>query len=603
MPISYSRTQYLDDEVLQDGDTGFVGVDMRTDPRLLDPGLAAYAWNKEFSLRKAESRRGQRTVAWAQEIGVDFPLEMFPFDFSVPMGFGIVYGELVVSDPNGGGEFGLLATARGTYVVASNQKVGFVLYPVSDDGLDESVALVQAFNKVLIFRGTKPTLEWDMDLASRWEYIAQSAERVDDPDQLTVDAAGTLPIPNSHEACVFNNRVFPVIGRDEIGASDIYDFTRYSPVTARFRINHGSSDSITKVYPFNQTTLIVFKERSINLLGNVYGELEDVRNDLLTAEYGCIAPKTVATVGNDVWFLSEGGIYTIRQALDNKLQANAEPVTAPIEPLMRRVNWTAARDACAVYFENKFYLALPIDGSLYNNAVLVYDLLNGKWSGGWSHRWMDVHGFLRLSSGGARRLFFVNGGNVEGAEGVLFLVGSGRRDELFGITAEIEDELLTRGYSAASLDQKMFTATTLDLETWDPKYSADLLLDGANEVVSLCADQQKNPLKYYTFGKRDWDPTNVNDDHGDPWREDYALIISPEGGINFPIDFECAFSDALYLGSGVNPDQSQRVQVPYRSRARGQYVQVRIRNRKGRCAVHSVVVAAVPGSRGFGIKA
>lgn len=601
MATSYAKTQYLDDAVLQDGDTGFIGVDMRTDPRLLEPGMAAFAWNKDFSLRKAESRRGQRTVAWAQEKGVDFPLVMFPFDFAVPGGFGTIYGELVVSDPGSGGEFGLLATAKGTYVVAANQQVAFVLYPVSDDGLNGPVTMVQAFSKVLMFRGSNSTLEWDMDLASRWTDITQSDSRGSDADNSF--GTGTEIIPDSSEACVFNNRVFPVIGRDEIGASDIFDYTRYSPVTARFRINHGSSDSITRVYPFNQTTLIVFKGRSINLLGNIYGALQDVRNDLLTAEYGCIAKKTVTTVGNDVWFLSEGGVYTIRQALDNKLQANADPVTAPIEPLMRRVNWTAAQNACAVYFENKFYLALPLDGSLYNNAVLVYDLLNGRWSGGWSHRWMDVHGFLRLSNGGARRLFFVNGDNVAGAEGVLFLVGSGRRDELFGMSAEIEDELLTRGYSASRLDQKMFTAATLDLETWEPKYSADLLLDGVNEVIPLCSDQEKNPRKYYTFGKKDWDPTNVNDDHGEPWREDYALIVPSENGVDFPVDFGCAFSDALHLGSGVNPDQSQRVQAPYRSRARGQYAQMRIRNRKGRCAVHSVVVEAVPGARGLGIKA
>ena len=106
-------------------------------------------------------------------------------------------------------------------------------------------------------------------------------------------------IPNASDATVFNNRLFVPVNRDEIVVSDILDYTRYSEATSRFRINSGTDDKIVRIYPWNQTTLIVFKDQSIYLLSNVFGDLRDLRADVLTREVGLVSRDGVIGVGKD----------------------------------------------------------------------------------------------------------------------------------------------------------------------------------------------------------------------------------------------------------------------------------------------------------------
>lgn len=582
----------------ESGDLGFLGVDLRNDPRNLDPGIAAGAWNKDFSLLSADSRKGHRTVEWAHEFGVNFPLR-FPFDFDVKQGLGKIYGTVDFSDPESGMDFTLLAAASGTYMIMSNARYRMINYPAGDEGVSGPVLMVQTFSKVMMFRGSEQEpLMWDPYDDDLWKTVAESTGRTEDPAELADD--GTYQIPNSAEACVFKSRVFAVKDRDTVVASDSLDYTRYPPENS-FRVNNGTGDAITRLYPFNEQTLIVLKGLSINLLTNVYGDLSAVDNDLLTTEYGCLARDTVATIGADVWFLAYGGVYTVVQTMQNKLQGDTVPVSFPITPLMKRVNWSAAVNACAAYYENKYYLAVPLDGATYNNTLLVYDFINKQWFGGWSHEWMDIGFFCRILNQDSRRLFYVNSDRLDEpkAHGAVFMMNSGERDELFDAAADVEDELLTRGYTAGSTAPKNFEEIAVEISTKNPVYDVSLLTDGVNEEFVLAGSRTKNPVKYYAFSRADWDPTNINDDHGVPGRQDYSVIFPAEHGMSFPVDFPVDFVDGFYTGGGVNPDEVRRVQEPFRCRARGGFVQIRIRGKRGTVRVHGTAVSAYEGKHSF----
>ena len=64
-----------------------------------------------------------------------------------------------------------------------------------------------------------------------------------------------------------------------------------------------------------------------------------------------------------------------------KLQGQDIPASDAIQPLIDRVNWDYAHKAVAVYWGNRAYWALPVDGARENNIVAVYDFRNGAWSG------------------------------------------------------------------------------------------------------------------------------------------------------------------------------------------------------------------------------
>lgn len=154
---------------------------------------------------------------------------------------------------------------------------------------------------------------------------------------------------------------------------------------------------------------------------------------------------------------------------------------------------------------------------------------------------------------------------------------------------QIEDELLTRGYTCQNVERKDFLRLQAHTSTWNPRYSIDAVRDGANEVNAVVSDRTKNRTKYYKpHDKADYDTTNVNDDFFTPHREDYALIQAETEGV---------FLD----GAGVNPDLHQEVGEKFWLHGSGRYLQVRFRNTQGRQEVRSCVVEARPASKRFGV--
>ena len=127
-----------DDQPVLVGDNGFLGVDMRRDPALLEPGVASEAVNKDFRFGEAETRRGFRAAIWGGELGVDFLIN-FPFDF-YSMGFQQNFGSAVFSDPNGN-EAGLIAMSSLVYRFAANQALAAIGLPLGVT-IDADVRLI-----------------------------------------------------------------------------------------------------------------------------------------------------------------------------------------------------------------------------------------------------------------------------------------------------------------------------------------------------------------------------------------------------------------------------------------------------------------------------
>ena len=96
----------------------------------------------------------------------------------------------------------------------------------------------------------------------------------------------------------------------------------------------------------------------------------------MSRSYGCIAAKSVATVGKDIWFLDRSGVRSLAVTESGKVQGVDKPVSDAIQPLIDRINWSSAGKAVAAYHNNRYFIAVPIDGATENNAILVYDFRN-----------------------------------------------------------------------------------------------------------------------------------------------------------------------------------------------------------------------------------
>jgi hypothetical protein len=516
------------------------------------------------------------------------------FSFDKEIGFGEIFGAGVFSDPHGN-EMMLFAVRTAVYLVAQHQSPTLINLPVGEI-IEEPVRMIQCFDRVLMFRGTdKEPLVWDpaldfQDGVGEWEFISQTANRNTDDDNSYGD--GTLQIPNASEAMFFKNRVWVVSGRDEIVVSDIMDYTRFNAATSRFTINSGDNDRIVRLWAWDETTILVFKDQSIWALAGVYGDLSAVNARKLTPTYGLVARDAVAGVGKDVWFLSDHGIYAISQAIDNKLQAVAEPASAPLEPLFRSIKWDRVDAAVMASHANKLYLAVPTGEANYNNTILVFDFLNRAWSGKWeAPDFLDVRHFLTAEYSGQYRLFLVNGASrpYDRAAGAVMMMNTGYEDRLWSDRYEIADMLLTRGYAMGVLDSKDAQTLKVNMASWRPTFSVAVQTDGIAEIKALETLTTRGRTVYYTWSETDYDPSNVNDDHGRPHRQDYSVEL--DGG-----------NPELYVGSGVNLHLHQRADLRWKIKARGQYAQARIENAQGRCNVHSVEMEAKAGKRGYGVK-
>ncbi len=279
---------------------------------------------------------------------------------------------------------------------------------------------------------------------------------------------------------------------DEIIASDILDSDTYDRLQNQFRITAGTADYVVALEPFAEDNLLAFNRNSIHLLSGVSGSIADVSVRLITSEVGCVARKSIVQVGNQVLFLSDNGVYSANFGDLYNLRGAGVPLSEPIQATINRINRDYAYKAVGAYYNNRYYLAVPLDSSTTNNTILVYNFLNQGWESvdtisqtGW-----DILGFVTASSGGLNNLYSVS------ASGSIHQIDA-REDSMdllslfAGVDATsypIESSVSTRLYTMGTIDRKKFSSfeihaessssessnATIGIVVENPDYSADL---------------------------------------------------------------------------------------------------------------------------------
>ena len=100
---------------------------------------------------------------------------------------------------------------------------------------------------------------------------------------------------------------------------------------------------------------------------------------VVTTQIGCLSRKSIASAGQFVFFLSGKGVHLLTPQLDLKLIGNTLPLSEPIDDFFDGVNFAAAKTSVSSYYDNRFFMALPINGSTRPNAIIVYNTLNQNW--------------------------------------------------------------------------------------------------------------------------------------------------------------------------------------------------------------------------------
>lgn len=272
-------------------------------------------------------------------------------------------------------------------------------------------------------------------------------------NQKKLDGIGS-DFPICSVAIYHRNRIICKVNRDEIAVSDFLPDDngnwKFDRTIQQYTINEGDGQQIVGFHPWSQDKVLVFKERSIYEL-KVADSTESPTADLastyvktLNNEIGCVARKSIANVGTDVYFLSQNGIYKIQPQLDTELLTNTVPISRPMQKYIDAINTDYQEFACGKVFNGRYYLAVPMiyeddDGeqvfSQYNNRVLVYSTVNSTWESMDIYPpEFDVESMTVMKYNKANRLIFTD------YDGSIFVAEDGISDE-YGLSESIGPDL------------------------------------------------------------------------------------------------------------------------------------------------------------------
>lgn len=469
-----------------------------------------------------------------------------------------VYATGVFSSPSEiGANYTMLVGQSAVNFQAFGRTSKTVFYATGETVSRQST-VVQANNQVFIFRGPDEVpLVWNGKWATTF-----------------TEATGT--IPNSHFAFYSQNRLWVLVGKDSLWASGVLDFTTFTEITNQFNLSAGDSNYLVTAYPFGDDAIVVFKNRSIILLQAVSGSLGDVVASEITRQVGAIGINAIVSVGPDLVYMSDRNINLLSlTTTNNSLQHKILPLSTPIQKILDRVNWDYGYKVSMGYWDNKLYVALPLDGATVCQSVVVYNFVTEKWYGEWnfdSSIGMSIVGWTVAPFLGLQKL------QASTEDGKIFVLTDGYYDLMGTRQTNVESSLTTRAYRLND-SQRDGCTFAMDVSSHKPTISVTAYSSGSGYSVAAITDAAYRRSQTWKGGDTTYTLTNVNDDYDRAWRRDYAWTVS----------------ENVQCQSGFNPFRLQQARIPIRTRLRGRLSYFKVTNTTGVSQVNGVRVASESG--------
>lgn len=497
-------------EYLKDGDIGFVGLNSRDNPSSLPQGIVTQSQNFRLDRGVATVRKGLQRKTSGALVGQT------------------IYGSGAYLDSTGQEIFIFVVTdGLYTYNPQAETLSVKISFPAGEtittqDGCD----VIHAIDNVFISRGhAKRPLRWDM--ATTITAMAPlggggTGHKVPNCSGLMYYANRIVAMGADHSVTLPSNR-----SRDTVSVSNFLEWQNWDLVDA-FTFNNGSNDEVVAVSPWTINEALVLMRNSIFYAS--FGIDRYVTGDALSADsftktlvtdIGCMAKRSVIQANGGVLFLSDNGVYFLQPSQVGandamRLLTLADPISAPIDDVIQRINRAYAHRSVAAYWNNRYYLAVPLDSSTENNTILVYNFILKNWESVDTYpAGFDVFNFLVGKKDNQRRLF-----SVDTDQGV-FLMEQLNWDEYGASTGTP----ILPFYLPATLSGSMFTPNQITAILKTRRYSFNTIADKRystveTELVSDAGSQIQTSAEVVNP-----DTTTVIDTYGSQYTEDSRRSI------------------------------------------------------------------------------
>ena len=469
MPVL--NVESLDDPLLFDATGSFSGgMDSNSAPRILSEFASSELINVDIDRTgTAETRRGTKSLSLN----------------AVPEGTAMVQGMSYFNTLN-----------YDQMVICKNRKIFYFESAVGEGGWQQegSSYLVSSDDDVVHFAQLEDKLFF-CDGTSALKYF-------DGTSVQSVNAGSGAPsgirLLASH-----TNRLFavPAGEPDTIYVSDLLDAEGTSSwsVVQSLRIG-GDGDPITAIHPWTGFRLLAFKRNSTFVINAdpTATTIADWAIETIDRSVGCIAPRSVAQVGADIYWLASDGVRSLRRTLAGTEQEVSDALSKPIENVIQELNVDAAPKAAGFYYLNRYIVSFPTGNSSINNTTVVFNtdfkVWSGKWDGikgqCWARYSSPTSDVLCLGTSNGKLLRWT--GNIPDIE----VVSADYQDDGQPIATSIK----TREYTFRDVvSLKSLYGVELEFLQSEAVASVDIIYDGGGDETIFTNIQTTDPLVEIPF--------------------------------------------------------------------------------------------------------
>lgn len=260
--------------------------------------------------------------------------------------------------------------------------------------------------KIFYYSGTAGSGSWAQEGSSHLTnaaddsvYFAQLSDKLyfcdgtSDLKSFNGTSVGSIPLaanaPTGVKLLVgHTERLFAVrtAEPDTIYVSDILSAegtSAWSSVDS-FRVG-GDGEPIVAMQSWTGFRLVVFKENSTYVIEtDPTSAISNWIVQRVSREVGCIAPRSIAQVGANLYWLARDGVRTMSRILDGTEQEISEPISKVIDSTIREINLSSISKSAGAYWDNRYILSIPTSTFLSPSISICFNTIHRSWSGKWT---------------------------------------------------------------------------------------------------------------------------------------------------------------------------------------------------------------------------